>query len=183
MADVGEQRHSAWLCNLIGHELLRRSFVPPKAERELRELVRYRRSLIAEWAREFNRLEKVLEGANLKLSAVASKLTGKSMRLMLGAMVNGETDPETLVELAKSRLRNQRDELVQALQGLMGNINGFCSKSNWAISVTWMPTSCTSTWKFGNVCALAGITWSDYRRFLGLVLEWLKNSSSKSAGT
>ena len=111
---------SHWLCDLMRHGLLRRSFVPPKAQRELRELMRYRRSLIEERAREFNRLEKVLEGANIKLGAVASKLTGKSVRLMLGAMVNGEDDPETLANLAKGRLRNKHDELVQALQGLMG---------------------------------------------------------------
>jgi transposase len=119
---------SEWLCDLMRHGLLRRSFVPPKAQRELRELVRYRRSLIEERAREFNRLEKVLEGANIKLGAVVSKLTGKSVRLMLGAMVNGETDPETLAELAKGRLRNKHDELVQALQGLMGAHQRFLLK-------------------------------------------------------
>lgn len=121
-------RDSEWLCDLMRHGLLRRSFVPPKPQRELRELVRYRRSLIEERAREFNRLEKVLEGANIKLGAVASKLTGKSVRLMLGAMVNGETDPETLAELAKGRLRNKHDELVQALQGLMGAHQRFLLK-------------------------------------------------------
>ncbi|PSN16636.1 IS110 family transposase [filamentous cyanobacterium CCP5] len=119
---------SEWLCNLMRHGLLRRSFVPPKGQRELRELVRYRRSLIEERAREFNRLEKVLEGANVKLGAVASKLTGKSVRLMLTAMVNGEADPKTLAELAKGRLRNKRDELVQALQGLMGAHQRFLLK-------------------------------------------------------
>lgn len=119
---------SLWLSDLMRHGLLRRSFVPPKAQRELRELVRYRRSLIEERAREFNRLEKVLEGANIKLGAVASKLTGKSVRLMLGAMVNGEEDPETLAELAKGRLRNKHDELVQALQGLMGEHQRFLLK-------------------------------------------------------
>lgn len=116
---------SEWLCDLMRHGLLRRSFVPERAQRELRELVRYRRSLIEERVREFNRLEKVLEGANIKLGAVASKLTGKSVRLMLGAMVNGESDPETLAELAKGRLRNKHDELVQALQGLMGEHQRF----------------------------------------------------------
>jgi transposase len=119
---------SHWLCDLMRHGLLRRSFVPPKGQRELRELVRYRRSLIEERAREFNRLEKVLEGANIKLGAVVSKLTGKSVRLMLGAMVNGEEDPETLAELAKGRLRNKHDELVQALKGLMGEHQRFLLK-------------------------------------------------------
>jgi transposase len=108
-----------WLGDLMRHGLLRRSFVPPRAQRELRELVRYRRSLIEERAREFNRLEKVLEGANIKLGAVASTLTGKSVRLMLKAMVSGESDPEMLVDLAKGRLRQKHQELVQALHGLM----------------------------------------------------------------
>jgi transposase len=119
---------SEWLCNLMRHGLLRRSFVPTKAQRELRELVRYRRSLIEERAREFNRLEKVLEGANIKLGAVASKLTGKSVRLMLTAMVNGETDPEVLAELAKGRLRNKHDELIPALRGLIGSHQRFMLK-------------------------------------------------------
>jgi transposase len=119
---------SHWLCDFMRHGLLRRSFVPTKAQRELRELVRYRRSLIEERAREFNRLEKGLKGANIKLGAVASKLTGKSVRPMLTAMVNGEADPETLAELAKGRLRNKRDELVQALQGLIGTHQRFLLK-------------------------------------------------------
>lgn len=108
-----------WLGDLMRHGLLRRSFVPPKAQRELRDLVRYRRSLIEERAREFNRLEKILEGANIKLGAVASTLTGKSVRLMLKAMVSGESDPDRLADLAKGRLRNKHQELVQALRGLM----------------------------------------------------------------
>jgi hypothetical protein len=88
-------------------------------------VVRYRRSLIEKRAREFNRLEKVLEGANIKLGAVASTLTGKRVRAMLTAMVAGETDPETLAELAKGRLRNKHTELVQALEGLMGEHQRF----------------------------------------------------------
>lgn len=114
-----------WLSDLMRHGLLRRSFVPPKAQRELRELVRYRRSLIEERSRAFNRLEKVLEGANIKLGAVASKLTGKSVRLMLTAMVNGENDPQTLANLAKGALRNKHDALVQALQGFIGSHQRF----------------------------------------------------------
>lgn len=118
-------KDSHWLGDLMRHGLLRRSFVPPRDQRELREVVRYRRSLIEERAREFNRLEKVLEGANIKLGAVASTLTGKSVRAMLTAMVAGETDPETLAELAKGRLRTKHTELVQALEGLMGEHQRF----------------------------------------------------------
>lgn len=117
-----------WLGDLLRHGLLRRSFVPAKAQRELRELVRYRRSLIEERSREFNRLEKVLEGANVKLGAVASKLTGKSVRLMLEAMVAGESDPEKLAALAQGRLRQKQSELVRALRGLIGEHQRFMLK-------------------------------------------------------
>lgn len=114
-----------WLGDLLRHGLLRRSFVPAKAQRELRELVRYRRSVIEERSREFNRLEKVLEGANVKLGAVASKLTGKSVRLMLEAMVAGESDPEKLAAFAQGRLRRKHTELVQALRGILGEHQQF----------------------------------------------------------
>lgn len=117
-----------WLGDLLRHGLLRRSFVPAKAQRELRELVHYRRSLIEERSREFNRLEKVLEGANVKLGAVASKLTGKSVRLMLEAMVAGESDPEKLAALAQGRLRQKHTELVQALHGILGGHQRFMLK-------------------------------------------------------
>ena len=117
-----------WLGDLLRYGLLRRSFVPAKAQRELRELVRYRRSLIEERSREFNRLEKVLEGANVKLGAVVSKLTGKSVRLMLEAMVAGESNPEKLAALAQGRLRQKHTELVQALHGILGAHQRFMLK-------------------------------------------------------
>lgn len=117
-----------WLGDLLRHGLLRRSFVPPRELRELRELVRYRRSLIEERTREFNRLEKVLEGANIKLGAVVSKLTGKSVRAMLRAMVDGESDPEKLAALAQGRLRQKHTQLVQALRGLVGEHQRFLLK-------------------------------------------------------
>ena len=109
-----------WLADLLRHGLLRASFVPERAQRELRELVRYRRKLIEERTREYNRLEKTLEGANLKLGAVASTLTGKSVRSMLWALVEGQDDPARLADLARGRLRAKRAELVEALQGFVG---------------------------------------------------------------
>jgi transposase len=117
-----------WLGDLLRHGLLRRSFVPDRQQRELRELVRYRRSLIEERTREFNRLEKVLEGANVKLGSVASTLTGKSVRAMLGAMVEGETNPEKLAGLAQGRLRQKQNQLVPALRGLIGAHQQFMLK-------------------------------------------------------
>lgn len=93
------------------------SFVPPKPIRELRELTRYRKTLIQERAQEINRLQKVLEGANLKLAAVATDVLGKRGRDMLEAVVGGEQDAEVLAELARSKLRAKLPALRQALAG------------------------------------------------------------------
>jgi len=84
-------------------------------------LIRYRRSLIDERAREVNRIQKVLEGANIKLSSVASDVLGKSGRAMIEAMIAGEENPELLSELAQRRLKNKKAELQRALNGLIGN--------------------------------------------------------------
>ena len=117
LADV---KDAEWLADLLRHGLLRASFVPAREHRELREVVRYRRTLVEERAREPGRIEKVLEGANIKLAAVASKLTGKGVRDMLRALAAGETDAEQLAEMARGRMRSKRAELVKALQGLIG---------------------------------------------------------------
>jgi transposase len=113
-------RDAEWLVDLLRHGLLKASFVPPKQQRELRELVRYRRKLIEERTREYNRLEKVLEGANIKLGAVASKMTGKSVREMLWALAHGETDPEAVAAKARGRLKQKHTELIEALEGFIG---------------------------------------------------------------
>ncbi|MGC4379478.1 IS110 family transposase, partial [Fictibacillus sp. Mic-4] len=100
--------------------LIQGSYIPSRDQRELRELIRYRRSLIEERAREVNRIQKVLEGANIKLSSVARDVLGKSGRAMIEAMIAGEEDPEVLSELAQRRLKNKKEELKRALKGLMG---------------------------------------------------------------
>src|SRR3712207_3907546 len=110
-------RDSEWLLELMPHGLIRGSFIPPAPIRELRELTRYRTGLVEERAREVNRIQKVLEDANLKLAAVASDVLGVSGRLMLEAVVAGETDPHRLAELAKRKLRRKLPELAQALAG------------------------------------------------------------------
>jgi transposase len=110
-----------WLADLLRHGLLRGSFIPDRPQRELRELVRYRRSLIEEQAREANRIQKVLEGANIKLGDVASDVLGKSGRAMLERLAGGETDPESLANLARGRLRKKREQLAEALTGVMGS--------------------------------------------------------------
>jgi transposase len=113
-------KDAEWIADLLRHGLVRGSFVPDRQQRELRELVRYRRGLIQQRADLINRIQKVLEGANIKLSSVATDVVGVSGRAMLQAMVNGTNDPETLAALAKGSLRNKHADLVEALQGLVG---------------------------------------------------------------
>lgn len=114
-------KDAEWIASLLRHGLLQGSFIPNRDQRELRELIRYRRSLIDERAREVNRVQKVLEGANIKLSSVASDVLGKSGRAMIEAMIAGEENPELLSELAQRRLKNKKADLQRALKGLMGN--------------------------------------------------------------
>jgi transposase len=106
-----------WLCQLLECGLLRASFVPPKPIRELRDLTRYRKSLIGERQREANRLQKVLEDAGIKLACVATDVLGVSGRQMLQALISGTRDPEVLAELARGRLRAKLPALRQALVG------------------------------------------------------------------
>ncbi len=110
-------KDAEWIADLLQHGLLRPSFVPPAFQRELRELTRYRSSVIEERSRTINRLQKVLEDTNIKLSAVATDMMGQSARAMLTALLAGETDPAVLAELARGKMRAKRDLLVQALQG------------------------------------------------------------------
>lgn len=84
-----DAKDAEWIAGLLRHGLLQPSYIPNREQRDLRELVRYRRSLVDERAREANRIQKVLEGANIKLSAVASDTLGKSGRTMLEAMIQG----------------------------------------------------------------------------------------------
>jgi len=113
-------RDAEWIAELFRHGLLRASFIPPRPERELRELVRYRTSLIRERAAEINRIAKVLEGANVKLGSVSTNIGGVSGRAILTALVEGMVDPEALADLARGRLRAKHDALVAALTGGVG---------------------------------------------------------------
>src|SRR5204863_5744766 len=97
--------------------LLRRSFVPPKPIRALRNLTRYRKAQIGERQREANRLHKLLEDTGIKLDCVATDILGASGRAMLDALVSGTTDPEVLAELAKGKLRKKLPALREALEG------------------------------------------------------------------
>jgi len=113
-------KDAEWIANLLRHGLLQGSFIPNREQRELRELVRYRRSLIDERSREVNRIQKVLEGANIKLSSVATDTLGVSGRAMIEAMIQGVEDPEALSDLAQKRLRSKKADLERALKGLIG---------------------------------------------------------------
>jgi transposase len=108
---------AAWLCQLMEAGLLRGSFVPPKPQRALRALTRYRKTQIQERQREANRLHKALEDTGIKLDCVASDILGASGRAMLDALVTGTTDPDVLAELAKGKLRKKLPQLREALEG------------------------------------------------------------------
>jgi transposase len=112
-------KDAAWIAELLRHGLLRGSFIPPLPQRDLRDLTRQRTNLIQQRAMVVNHLQKVLEWANLKLSAVASNVVGVSARAMLTALVEGEVDPALLAELAKGKLRLKRAALEQALAGFV----------------------------------------------------------------
>jgi transposase len=113
-------RDCEWLARLLRHGLLPASFVPDRAQRELRELTRSRVSLLRERAAELNRLQKTLEGANLKLAAVAGEIDGQSARAMLAALAAGATDPAALADLAQGKLRAKLPQLERALTGRVG---------------------------------------------------------------
>ena len=108
---------AAWLAQLLEHGLLRSSFVPPPAIRELRDLTRYRKRLIQTHTAEQQRVQKVLEDAGIKLDSVASDVLGVSGRAMLHALVNGERDPEVLADMSKAALRKKTPQLKEAMRG------------------------------------------------------------------
>jgi transposase len=112
-------KDSEWIADLLRHGLLKASFVPKRKDRELKELVRYRTSIVEERAREYNRLDKVLQGANIKLSSVASRMDTKSGMEMYRAIANGQTDESVLAQMAKGTMRSKKAELQRALNGLI----------------------------------------------------------------
>ena len=120
-----DQKDSEWIADLLQHGLLRASFVPPTPIRELRDLTRYRASLAQEINRIANRIQKVLEDANIKLASVATDTLGASGRAMLEAMIQGEQDSQRLAEMAQGKLRNKIPELQEALQGRVSRHHRF----------------------------------------------------------
>jgi transposase len=110
-------KDAEWIADLLRHGLLKASFVPDRPQRELRELTRYRTALIRERSAEANRLQKTLEGANIKLGDVATNVLGRSARQMLEGLVAGSADPSTLAQLARGRMREKIPQLERALAG------------------------------------------------------------------
>jgi transposase len=124
-----DTKDAEWIAELLQHGLLRASFVPPRPQRELREVTRYRSKLVEERARLVNRIQKVLEDSNIKLASVATDITGMSGRAILGALLDGQTDPKRLSELARGRMRSKREELAQAVQGTLSEHHRFMLRS------------------------------------------------------
>ena len=110
-------RDAEWIAELLQHGLVRGSFIPDRPQRELRDLTRYRKALIREKASEVNRVQKVLEDANIKLASVVTDIKGVSARAMLQAIVGGAKDPKALAHLARGRLKEKLPELERALAG------------------------------------------------------------------
>jgi transposase len=118
-------KDSEWIAQLMQHGLLKPSFVPDTVLRDLRELSRDRTSLVAQRSRLKNRIQKILEDANIKLGSIASDILGKSGRAMLTAMVKGKENPEELADLAQGQLRLKIPQLVEALRGRVRGVHRF----------------------------------------------------------
>jgi len=112
-----DQKDAEWIADLLRHGLLKKSFVPPQPQQDLRELTRYRAQVSADRSAVSNRIRKLLEGANIKLGSVASDVMGVSGQRMLEAMIQGETDPEKLADMALGQLKQKREQLIEALRG------------------------------------------------------------------
>ena len=113
-----DKKDSAWICKLLRAGLLKGSFVPPKEQRELRDLTRYRRKLVQNVAAEHNRMIRVFEDANLKLSSVFSDVTGKTCTEVIDNVLAGNTDPEFLASLCTHwRLKSSQEEIALAVEG------------------------------------------------------------------
>jgi transposase len=112
-----DMNDATWIADLVAHGLIRASFVPPTPIQELRDLTRLRKQLVQEKSRHVQRIQKVLQDANLKVDSYVSDLLGKSGRAVLNALVEGYTSPDVLVSLTTGRLKASKDELREALRG------------------------------------------------------------------
>lgn len=114
-----DAKDAEWIADLLQHGLLKASYIPSKEQREIRDVVRYRKSLIEERAREINRLEKTLEGANIKLSSYVSDLNGVSSRNLLNEAIEGEVTSENIEDLIHSSMQEKIPVLLKAMDGVL----------------------------------------------------------------
>lgn len=113
-----DKKDSAWICKLLRAGLLKGSFVPGREQRDLRDLTRYRRKLVQQQASEHNRMIRIFEDANLKLSSVFSNIRGKTCTAVIDAVISGETDPVKLAEMCTHwRLKSTQEEISLAVEG------------------------------------------------------------------
>ena len=126
-----------WIAQLLQHGLLKPSFVPERPQRELRDLTRQRGQLVADKSRVANRVQKVLEDANIKLASVASDALGVSGRQMIQALIDGQADAKAMAQLAHARLRNKLPQLEAALTGKVGEHHRFMLKALMG-QLTWL---------------------------------------------
>src|SRR5215469_14878113 len=124
-------RDCQWIAQLLQCGLLKGSFIPPRPQRELRDLTRHRTQLVEEKTRTINRIQKVLEDANIKLASVATDVMGVSGRAMIERLVEGETDPHKLADLAQKQLRGKIPELEKALEGKLTDHHRFMLTLLW----------------------------------------------------
>ena len=115
-------KDAEWIAQLLQHGLLKPSYIPDKEQRELREIVRYRKSLVQERSREINRLEKTLEGANIKLSSFVSDLTGVSSRKLIKQALDGEVNQDNIGDLIHHSMQSKKSELLLAMDGVFSPI-------------------------------------------------------------
>ena len=121
---------SEWLCKLLMSGLVKGSFIPPRDIRELRDLTRYKRKLIQTITAEKQRVEKVLEDTNIKLSSIASDTFGASGKKIIEELIKGKLQPEEMAELSKGRLRQKRGDLKEALVGEVREHHKFMIKAS-----------------------------------------------------
>lgn len=124
-------RDCQWIAQLLQHGLLKGSFIPPLPQRELRDLTRHRTQLVEEKTRTSNRIEKLLEDANIKLGSVASEVLGVSGRAMIQALIEGEKDPGQMADLAQRQLRGKIPDLKKALEGHLTEHHRFLLRLLW----------------------------------------------------
>jgi transposase len=124
-------RDCQWIAQLLQCGLRKGSFIPPRAQRDLRDLTRHRTQLVEEKTRTINRIQKVLEDANIKLASVATDVLGVSGRAMIQRLIEGETDPHKLADLARRQLRGKIPDLEKALDGKLTDHHRFLLKLLW----------------------------------------------------